>query len=49
MKRKIALILAILGLTAGALSFSGTGTNRNISECPLRGTPDCPEYPSCCK
>jgi len=49
MKRKLALILGILGITVNALAFSGTSANIDNSVCPLKGTPDCPEYPSCCK
>jgi len=49
MKRKLALILGILGITVSALAFTGTSSNTDNSVCPLRGTPACPEYPSCCK
>lgn len=48
MKRKLALILGILGITVSALAFTGTTSNTDNSVCPLKGTPACPEYPSCC-
>ncbi len=49
MKRKIALILGILGITVNALAFTGTTSNTDNSICPLKGTPACPGYPSGCK
>lgn len=49
MKRKLMLLLGILGLTIGSLAFNGSSSQLNNSDCPLRGTPECPEYPSCCK
>ncbi|MBI3585520.1 MAG: hypothetical protein HY088_00105 [Ignavibacteriales bacterium] len=49
MKRKLALLLTVLGLSVSALAFSGTNAQANDDSCPLRGTPACPEYPRCCK
>lgn len=49
MKRKLALIFGIVGIAVSALAFTGTPANADSSVCPLRGTPACPEYPSCCK
>ena len=49
MKRKFALILGIIGIAVSALAFTGGTTSTDSSLCPLRGTPDCPEYSSCCK
>jgi len=49
MKRKLILGLSVLGLTLSAMAFSGSQPQANNDECPLRGTPACPEYPSCCK
>jgi hypothetical protein len=49
MKRKIALILAIVGITVSSFAFTGSNANTVNGACPLRGTPACPENPSCCK
>jgi len=49
MRRKLALILGILGVTLSALALSGSKAPADLSDCPLQGTPLCPEYPSCCK
>lgn len=49
MKRRLALIIGILGLAVSALAFTGSDSAAESSLCPLRGTPACPEYPSCCK
>ena len=49
MKRKLVLILGIVGIAFSALAFTGTTDNADNSVCPMRGTPACPEYPSCCK
>ncbi|HEX9657389.1 MAG TPA: hypothetical protein VGB89_10810 [Bacteroidota bacterium] len=46
MNRKIALYLGAGLLALSAFAFSGTSDK--TSDCLLRGTPACPEYPSCC-
>ena len=43
MKRRLVLIMFLLGITVSALTFTGTNDN---SDCPLIGTSECPEYPS---
>lgn len=48
MKRKLMLVLAVVGFTLSAFAFSGTNPPANRDDCPFRGTPACPEYPSCC-
>ena len=49
MKRKIYLALAILGIAASSLAFSGQSSQKTNDNCFLKGTPACPEYPACCK
>jgi len=49
MKRKLTLLLGILGITVSALAFTGSSSQVSNNECPLRGTPECPEFPSCCE
>jgi hypothetical protein len=49
MKRRFILGLSILGMTLSALAFLGSQPQVNDDACPLRGTPACPEYPSCSK
>jgi hypothetical protein len=48
MKRKFMLILGILAVALSALAFSGDNPQPKRSDCPLWGTPLCPEYPACC-
>ncbi len=48
MKRKLALLLGILGITVGAFAFT-VSTSQEQVFCPLKGTPACPEYPRCCQ
>lgn len=47
MKRKILIILALLGLILGGYIYANS--NSDYNDCPFKGTPDCPEYPLCCK
>lgn len=48
MKRKLVLLLGILGVVVSALAFTATNTTQKQNACPLWGTPDCPAYPACC-
>ncbi|MBI1936916.1 MAG: hypothetical protein HYS25_02215 [Ignavibacteriales bacterium] len=49
MKRRLAIILGILATAVSIFGFTASNSTQKISECPLRGTPECPEYPACCK
>jgi hypothetical protein len=49
MKRRLAFLLTVLGITVSAFAFSGSNLQASDEGCPLRGTPACPEYPRCCK
>lgn len=49
MKRRLAIILGILATAVSLLGFIASNSTQKLSECPLRGTPECPEYPYCCK
>ncbi|GIK61852.1 MAG: hypothetical protein DAHOPDDO_02170 [Ignavibacteriaceae bacterium] len=49
MKRKLMLFLGILGITISSLAFTGSSSQVNNNECPLRGTLECPQFPSCCE
>jgi hypothetical protein len=48
MRRKLALLFGILALTVSAFAFSGDSRPQR-NDCPLWGTPLCPEYPACCQ
>jgi len=49
MKHKLALLLAVVVVTMSAFVFAGSNRVASDELCPLRGTPACPEYPSCCR
>jgi hypothetical protein len=47
MKRKLALFMGMFAIALSAFVFSAD-QQPNRSDCPLRGTPLCPEHPACC-
>lgn len=49
MKRNLLVLLALMGIALGAFAFSGSSPESDTANCPLNGTPACPEYPKCCK
>ncbi len=49
MKRKLIMIFAALAIVTSAFAISISSTQTDVDDCPLRGTPECPEYPSCCE
>lgn len=50
MKHRLVLIIGVIGISLSALAFTVTNTSpADSNTCSLKGTPACPEYPSCCK
>lgn len=49
MKQILVLILSVLVIIVSSLAVTGKSANTIKSDCPLRGTPVCPEYTACCR
>ena len=48
MKKKVMLIATVVALAVGG-TFYGFTSATSISDCPLAGTKECPEYVNCPK